>query len=78
MNKWRQRAIDTKAMYFTFIGTQLYKQGNDHQLRLYDNEKEYLPILAQAHAGIAGGYFSADTTIKANTLQRRKCLCLRF
>ena len=50
MNKRRQKAIETEALEFTLIGKQLYKKGQDHQLlRLCANEKEYLPILAQAH-----------------------------
>ena len=61
----RQKAIETEALDFTLIGNQLYKKGQDHQLRLCANEKEYLPILAQAHFGIAGGHFSAETTAKA-------------
>ena len=65
MNKRRQKAIETKALDFTLIGNQLYRQGRDHQLRLCANEREYLPILAQAHSSIAGGHFFAKTTAKA-------------
>ena len=65
VNKKRQQAIQTKSMAFTIIGTKLYKRGKDHQLRLCANKKEYLPILAQAHEGIAGGHFYEDTTTKA-------------
>ena len=57
-------------MDFTTIGTQLYKRGKDHQLRLCVNKKEYLPILAQAHASIVGGYFSAHTMSKAILMSR--------
>ena len=57
-------------MDFTIIGTQLYKQGKDHQLRLCANEKEYFPILAQAHSSIAGGHFSVDTMAKAILMSR--------
>ena len=65
MNKERRKSIETKALDFTIIGNQLYKKGHDHQLQLCANEKEYLPILAQAHSGIAGGHLSTETITKA-------------
>ena len=65
MNRRRRKAIEIEALDFTIIGNQLYKKGQDHQLRLCANEKEYLPILAQAHLGIASGHFSAETMAKA-------------
>ena len=65
MNKRLRKSIEIEAMDFTLIGTQLYKCKKDHQLRLCINKKEYLSILAQAHANIVGGHFSTDTTAKA-------------
>ena len=47
------------------ITNQLYKRGKDKQLRLCVTEAEYLKVLDQAHAGLSGGHFSADTTAKA-------------
>ena len=65
MNKQRRKAIETKSMDFTIIGTQLYKRGKDRLLRLRANKKEYFPILAQAHVGIASGHFFANITAKS-------------
>ena len=65
MNKQRRKAIEIEALDFTIIGNQIYKNGQHHQLRLCANEKKYLPILAEAHLGIAGGHFSTKTTAKA-------------
>ena len=47
------------------IENQLYKRGKDQQLRLCAMEQEYVPILQQAHSGLAGGHFLAETTAKA-------------
>ena len=70
MNKKRQKAIKIEALDFTLIGNQLYKREQDHQLQLCSNEKKYLPILYQAHSGIAGGPFSSKTTAKAILMSR--------
>ena len=65
MKKRRRKAIEMEALEFTLIGNQLYKKGQDYQLKLCANENEYLPILAQAHSSIASGHFSAKITAKA-------------
>ena len=64
-NKARRKAIELEAQEYTLLEHQLYKRGKDNQLRICANENEYLPILQQAHAGQAGGHFSAETTAKA-------------
>ena len=51
--------------YYELIANQLYKRGKDKQLRLCVTEAEYVRVLEQAHAGLSGGHFSADTTAKA-------------
>ena len=56
-NKRRQKAIETESKEFCLIGDQLSKRCPDQQLRLCAQEKEYILILKQAHAGIASGHF---------------------
>ena len=65
VNKRHQKAIEIESREFCFIGDQFYKRCTDQQLRLCAQEKEYIPILKQAHAGIFGGHFSAEITAKA-------------
>ena len=65
MNIQQRKTIDIDAMNLTIISTQLYKRRKDHQLRLCANEKEYVHILAQAHASIARGHFFVDITAQA-------------
>ncbi|MCO5587012.1 hypothetical protein L7F22_040957 [Adiantum nelumboides] len=65
MSKRCQRAIETKARDYSLIGNQLHRKGKDQHLRLCANEDEYLPILEQAHARLAGGHFSSETTARA-------------
>ena len=61
----RKRAIEIEARNYTLIGNQMYHRGKDQQLRLCVTEAEYIPILEQAHAGIAGGHFSSTVTARA-------------
>lgn len=65
MKRVRQRTIETEARDFVIIGNLPYKRDKDDQLRICANESEYVPILEQAHAGQAGGHFSAKTTAQA-------------
>ena len=57
------KAIEKDAANFTFVGEQLYKQGIDG-LWLCVREKEYIPILRQAHEGLGSGHFSGETIAK--------------
>ena len=61
---WK-RAIEIEARNYTLIGSQLYHRGKDQQLWLCVMEAEYIPILAQVHAGLLGGHFSSIITAKA-------------
>ena len=65
INKRRQKAIKIESREFFLIGNQLYKRGNDQQLWFCANEKEYMPILKQAHAEIGGGHFSINIIARA-------------
>ena len=60
----RKRTIEIEARSYILIGNQLYHRGKDQQLRLCVTEAEYIPILEQAHVGLAGGHFSSTTTTK--------------
>ena len=51
-------------MSYALIGNQLYKRGPDNNLRICAAENEYITILEQAHKGILGDHFSAETTAK--------------
>ena len=62
MTKRRQRTIQAEVESFIFIDDQLYKRGKDNQLRICAREDEYINILEQAHAGLARGHFSSETT----------------
>ncbi|WP_219822719.1 hypothetical protein, partial [Enterobacter cloacae complex sp. 4DZ3-17B2] len=53
MSKRRQRAIETEARDYALIGNQLYRRGKDQHLHLCANEDEYIPIIEQAHVGLA-------------------------
>ena len=55
----RQKQFLAEAKDYTMIGDQLYKKGVDGQLRLCVGEKEYIPILHQAHSGVGSGHFSS-------------------
>ena len=61
----RKKAIQVESKDYEIIADQLYKRGKDHQLRLVVTEAESLTVVKQAHEGITGGHFSADTTAKA-------------
>ena len=61
----RKRAIEVDADSYALIGGQLYKRGPDNNLRICAAENEYIAILEQAHKGISGGHFSAETTAKS-------------
>ena len=65
ISKARKKAIEIEAKDYEMIVNQLYKRGKDKQLRLCVTEAEYIRVLEQAHAGLSGGHFSADTTTKA-------------
>ena len=65
VSKARRKAIEIEVEDYTLIANQLYKRGKDKQLRLCITEAEYVRVLDQAHAGLSGGHFSADTTAKA-------------
>ena len=65
ITKARQKAIELEARDYELITNQLYKRGKDKKLRLCVTEAEYIKVLDQAHAGLSGGHFSADTTAKA-------------
>ena len=58
------KAIEKDAASYSFVGDQLYKRGIDGELRLCICEKEYIPILRQAHEGIGSGHFLGETTAK--------------
>ena len=62
--KHRIRAIAQEASDYKLIGNQLYKRGKDQVLRLCVPKEKYIPVLEHAHAGIAGGHFSADITTR--------------
>ena len=53
-----------EATDYELIRDQLYKRGKDQVLRLCVPKEKYMDILKHAHAGIAGGQFSAETTAK--------------
>ena len=61
----RKRAIDIEAHSCTLIGNQLYHGEKDQQLQLCVTKVEYIPMLEQAHVGLAGGHFSSTTTARA-------------
>ena len=65
VSKVRSKAIELESKDYEMIANQLYKRGKDKQLRLCVTEAEYVRVLEQAHAGLSGGHFSADTTAKA-------------
>ena len=62
--KHRLRAIAQEAYDYQLIGEKLYKRGKDQVLRLCVPKEKYNPVLKHEHAGVAGGYFSADITAK--------------
>ena len=66
----RQKAIELESKEYELIGNQLYWRGKDKQLRLCVTEAENVKVLEQAHAGLSGGNFSADTTAKAIMMGR--------
>ena len=53
-----------EAANYELLNGQLYKRRKDKTLRLCVPEEKYLQVLEHAHAGIAGGHFSAETTAK--------------
>ena len=63
--KARKKAIEVEAESYALIGGQLYKCGPDQNLWICAAENEYVAILEQAHKGISGGHFSAETTAKS-------------
>lgn len=65
VSKARRKAIELEANNFTLIANQLYKRGKDKQFRLCIKEAQYVRVLEQAHVGLSGGNFSADTIAKA-------------
>ena len=60
----RQKQLQADAKDYTLVGDQLYKKGIDGQLLLCAGDKEYIPILHQAHSGVGSGHFSSRTTAK--------------
>ena len=70
VNKVRAKAIELESKDYKLIANQLYKRGKDKQLQLCVTETEYLRVLEQAHAGLSGIHFSADTTAKAIMMAR--------
>ena len=59
----QKKQLVVKATYFTLIAGQLYKLGPDEILRRYVLEHERQQILAEAHAGIAGGHYAGKPTM---------------
>ena len=56
-----KRLIRDAAPYQLIVG-QLYKQGKDGIIRRCIREDEFILILDEAHLGIAGEHFIAETT----------------
>ena len=61
----RKRAIEIEARSYTLIGNQFYHCGKDQQLWLCVTKAKYIPILEQAHVGLAGGHLSSTLTTRA-------------
>ncbi|MCO5555292.1 hypothetical protein L7F22_008837 [Adiantum nelumboides] len=61
----RMKAITKEAEDYVLIEDNLYRRGKDNQLRMCATEKEYVPILQQAHSGQAGGHFFAEKMAKS-------------
>ena len=62
--KHRLRAIAQEAQDHQMMGEQLYKHGKDQVLCICVPKEKYIPILKHAHAGVAGGHFSANITVR--------------
>ena len=58
----QKKQLVVKAADFTLITGQLYKLGPDEILQRYVLEHERKPILAEAHAGIAGWHYARKPT----------------
>ena len=74
----RKRAIEIEAHSYTLIGNQLYHRGKDQQLRLCVTEAKYIPILEQAHAGLAGGHCQSNhdlSSMVTNSFPRCRSIC---
>lgn len=69
-NRAKKKAIQVEAKDYEIIANQLYKRGKDHHLWLVVTEAENLTVVKQAHEGISGGHFLADTTTKAIMMAR--------
>ena len=65
MSKQRQRAIQKESEDYVLIQDHLYKWGKDGNLFICEEESKYVAILEQAHARLACGHFSGETTAKA-------------
>jgi hypothetical protein len=59
-NKKKQIALEETP--FTIINGYLYKMGPNYILRRCALEHERQDIIKEAHAGLVGGHFQADTT----------------
>ena len=62
--KHRQKSIEVEASLYAVITDQLFKRGQDDNLRLCVCETDYFSILTHAHARTGGGHFSGDTTAR--------------
>ena len=58
----QKKELVIKEVDFTFIVGQLYKLGPDEILQRYVLDHERLMILDEAHASIAGRYYSGKPT----------------
>src|SRR5277367_2492833 len=62
MSTQQKKQLAVKATDFTLIAGQLYKMGLDEILRRCVLEHEKPLILAEAHAGAAGGHYAGKAT----------------
>ena len=56
------RRLIRDAAPYQLIAGQLYKQGKDGVMHRCIREDEFILILDEAHSGIVGGHFTAETT----------------
>ena len=64
MRKKKKQILAMKAAPYSLINRFLYKMGLEDILRRCVLEHEINNIMYEAHYGLAGGHFQADTTAK--------------
>ena len=78
VGKAKQNAIELESKDYEIIADQLYKRVKEKQLRLCVTQAEYVKVLEQAHVGLTGEQFLADTTTKAIMMDCGGLLCSKM